>query len=66
MVIMHNDVQDIEVKKSNHNSRRKSPFILSKDQSSLPHIPTALYTQELFDKSDEVVNDLKNRRLVNN
>ena len=39
--------------------KNQSPLIVKKSTSSLPHVPTALYTRELFEKSDEVVNHLK-------
>jgi hypothetical protein len=41
----------------------KSPFLLDKPTSVLPIIPTAMYTNELFNKSDKAVKRLKDDRV---
>lgn len=49
-------------KKTGTVRKAKSHFFLEKPTSDLPNIPTALHTRELFKKSDQAVERLKNQR----
>ncbi|MET3699850.1 hypothetical protein SAMN05877753_11331 [Bacillus oleivorans] len=63
---MGNEVHTITVAtgRVGRTMRVRSPFIIKKTTTSLPQIPTALHTAELFKKSDEAVNHLKYRKIV--
>jgi hypothetical protein len=54
----------VSTKKRRARVRVKSPFLQEKDTQTTPRTSPSLYTRDLFKRSDEAVDRLKDSRLA--